>query len=164
MFLMEAIYKQIVPCDCFHLLAVMIWLRSHSSAPFATHWQRGSTSLQTETNRRRRSFRRFGARRYEILPRSGSLSYPTGSSYRVHRDEFVRFSTVKMSRTSSFLSVYSSELTKVIVSTLSPNPSWPPAPSAHKTLAAAPATGLDTSPECDPDQPHQLSPLGSALG
>jgi hypothetical protein len=33
--------NRLSPCDCFHFLTVVIWLRSHSSEPFATHWQRG---------------------------------------------------------------------------------------------------------------------------
>jgi len=53
---------------------------------------------------------------------------------------------------------------KGITSTLSYHQNFASnAQSAHKTIAAAAATGFVTVILCDPDQPHQLSPIGSAL-
>jgi len=100
--------------------------------------------------------RRIGTLRSFLYPKD----YP---SHCACGDKAVRFITVKTSRSSSFLLAVS--CAKDIISTLSSSPETciTYAQSAHKAIATAPATGFVTY-EVYPDQPHQLSPLGSALG
>jgi hypothetical protein len=97
---------------------------------------------------------------YCHAPEVSRTQLPT--SYRVHGDEFVQFLYGEDSRAPPFQPSAPRSTRKSLSPPSPPNPNLTFAQSAHKTLAAAAATGFDTL-ECDPDQPHQLSPLGSDL-
>jgi hypothetical protein len=164
-FFLEEVYKQTASCHFFHFLTVVNRLRSNSSEPFA-YALAARTRLAFKQNQMAGDSpsNRFSARKYDILLCSGSLSYPAVHLLlRPWRGIRAILSSEDV-QCSSFPAVYSLKFTKVIVSTLSSNQTSRPAQSARKTLAAAPAKGIVTSLECNPDQPHQLSPLGSVLG
>ena len=106
--------------DCFHFLTVVIWLRSHSSEPFAY-----AMAARFRLALKQKQIQGDGPSNVSACEDMTYCHAPEifrtqlAPSYYVYRDEFARFQTVKTSRTSLFLSVCF-QLTKVIVSTLFP--------------------------------------------
>ena len=160
---MEEVYKQTVSCDCFHFLTVVIWLRSHSSEPF-------SHGLAA---RFRPAFKqkRIAGDGPSSASACEEMTYCHAPEvFRTRLPPFIVFtemSSLDSSQGRRPVHLFPSRLFLGAHESHCLHPLSQLEPRFRAVISQDPRRGSSHRlghPECDPDQPHQLSPLGLDLG